>query len=65
MSEVPIYLRKANGICTKIFVQLATPLSKFYALAGLALKMELSGFIMYCQGVGLDKEDTSTTLTQL
>ena len=65
MSEVPIYLRRGNGICTKIMVSLTTPVSAFYQIASSVLKMDLSVILMYCQGVGLDRDNSETSLFQL
>ena len=62
---MPIYLRRSNGICTKIIIDSAMTLSHCYQVAQLSLKLDMPRFILYFQGAGLNREDSRTTLQEI
>ena len=62
MTEVPIYLRRANGICTKIHSDPSSSLDSFHSEVANTLSLDVFKFALFCQGVALDKSNGDATL---
>ena len=60
-----MYLRRGNGICTKIIMDSCSSPVLLYRCASELLKMNINNFVLYHQGNSIDKSETSSSLISI